>query len=67
MEWQIIVALVVVAPLILFPVVFIWYLTAGGLVAALRERRKVKAAEMERIGVAAEQHPAEAIARTGKH
>jgi len=52
------VALVVVAPLILFPVVFIWYLTAGGLVAALRERRKVKAAEKERIGAEAYQKPA---------
>ena len=58
MEWQIIVALVVVAPLILFPVVFIWYLTAGGLVAALREGRKVKAAEKERIGAEAYQKPA---------
>ncbi len=56
MEWQIIVALVVVAPLILFPVVFIWYLTAGGLVAALRQ--KVKAAEKERIGAEAYQKPA---------
>ncbi len=56
MEWQIIVALVVVAPLILCPVIFLWYLTIGGLVAALRER--AKAAVKTRIGVAAEQHPA---------
>ena len=58
MEWQIILALVVVAPLILFPVVFIWYLTIGGLVAALRERQKVKAAEKERIVAEAYQKPA---------
>ena len=56
MEWQIIVALVVVAPLILFPVVFIWYLTIGGLVAALRERQRAKAAAKERIGAEATVH-----------
>ena len=38
MEWQIIVALVVVAPLILFPVTFIWYLTIGGAYQALKAR-----------------------------
>lgn len=66
MEWQIILALVVVVPLILFPVVFIWYLTGGGLIAALRERQKAKAAAKERIGEAVHQHPAEAKAVAGK-
>ena len=66
MEWQIILALVVVAPLILFPVVFIWYVTVGGLVVALRERQKVKAAAKERIGEAVHQHPAGAPVRKGK-
>lgn len=67
MEWQIILVLVVVAPLILFPVVFIWYLTIGGFIAMLRERQKVKAAAKERIGAVAYQHQAEATAGTGKH
>jgi len=67
MEWQMILALVVVAPLILFPVVFIWYLTIGGLIAALRERQKVKAAVKERGGAEAHQKPAKATAGRGKH
>ena len=56
MEWQMILALVVVAPLILFPVVFIWYLTIGGLIAALRQR--AKAAAKEGVGAEAHQKPA---------
>jgi hypothetical protein len=56
MEWQIILALVVVAPLILFPVVFIWYLNFGGLIAALR--RRAKAAAKEGVGTEAHHKPA---------
>jgi hypothetical protein len=55
MEWQIIVALVVVAPLILFPAALIWYLSIGGLIAALRQG--AKAVVKEGIGAAAHQHP----------
>jgi len=29
MEWQIVVALVIAIPIILFPVVFVWYLNVG--------------------------------------
>ena len=39
MEWPVILALVVVIPIILFPAVFVWYLNAGGLYAAIREGR----------------------------
>ena len=48
MEWQIILALVVAVPVILFPVAFVWYLTIGGIVAAVGEARKHKAARVER-------------------
>ena len=41
MQWQLIVALVVAIPVILFPVAFVWYLNIGGIVQAVRE---VKAA-----------------------
>ena len=58
MEWQIIVALVVVAHLIFFPVLFIWYLNTGGLVAALRERQRAKAAAKEGVGAEAHHKPA---------
>jgi hypothetical protein len=45
MEWQVIVALVVILPVILFPAAFVWYLNIGGLYAAVREARKKRAAE----------------------
>jgi len=39
MEWQVILALVLVIPIILFPVVLIWYLNAGGVYVAIKEGR----------------------------
>jgi hypothetical protein len=44
MEWQFIVALVVMVPLILLPVAFVWYLNLGGIVAAARRARAVEKA-----------------------
>ena len=43
MEWQVIVALVVAVPIILFPVVLIWYMNIGGIYTAIKERRAVRA------------------------
>lgn len=43
MTAEIIVALAVVVPVILFPAVFVWYMTIGGLVEAAREARRAKA------------------------
>jgi len=40
MEWQIIVALVLVIPIILIPVVFVWYLNIGGIYTAIKEARE---------------------------
>ena len=39
MEWQIIVALVIVIPIILFPAAFVWYLNLGGIYATIKEAR----------------------------
>ena len=39
MDWQIVVALVVAVPVILVPVVFVWYVNAGGMVRVLRARQ----------------------------
>lgn len=47
MEWQFIVALVVMIPIILLPVAFVWYLNLGGVFAAMRRARKEKAAEKQ--------------------
>ena len=39
MEWQVILALVLVIPIVLIPVVFVWYLNIGGVYAAIKEAR----------------------------
>ncbi|MFC1967648.1 hypothetical protein ACFLV2_03330 [Chloroflexota bacterium] len=39
MEWQVIVALVIAVPVILFPVAFVWYLNVGGIYARIKEAR----------------------------
>ena len=44
MEWQIVVALIVAIPIILFPVAFIWYLNVGGIYAAVKAARARRAA-----------------------
>jgi len=44
MEWQVIVALVIAIPIILFPVAFVWYLNIGGIYAAVREARAKRVA-----------------------
>jgi len=43
MEWQIVVALVIAIPIILFPAAYVWYINFGGIVLAVRERRAAKA------------------------
>ena len=44
MEWYVIVAIIVAAPLILAPVAFIWYLNVVGMATATKESRERKAA-----------------------
>ena len=50
MEWQIVVALVVAIPIILFPVAFVWYLNIGGIYAAIKEARARRAALEKETG-----------------
>ena len=45
MQWELIVALVIAIPVILFPAAFVWYLNLGGLVQAAMEARQAKAAQ----------------------
>ena len=49
MEWQIIVALVVAIPVILFPVALVWYINIGGIYTAVKEARAKKAIEKEGV------------------
>jgi len=51
MEWQIVVALILVIPVILIPVVFIWYLNIGGILAVLTEAREKRLARKKNIAV----------------
>ena len=53
MEWQIVVALVLVIPVILIPVAFIWYLNIGGILAGLMEARERRAARKKEAGAEA--------------
>ena len=48
MEWQVIVALVVAVPLILLPVVSVWYLNMGGVFAAYFSRMRAKQSVQEK-------------------
>ncbi len=40
MDWQIIVALVIAIPVILFPVAFVWYLNFDTIASAVRQWRR---------------------------
>ena len=53
MEWQVIVALLIAIPIILFPAAFIWYLNIGGVYSAVKEARARRVAR-EGKGVAVE-------------
>ena len=44
MEWQVILALVIAIPVILFPAAFVWYLNVGGMFQAVKEARERKLA-----------------------
>ena len=56
MEWQVILALVLGIPIILFPAAYVWYLNIGGIYAAVQEARKKKAAREERTEVVGKEH-----------
>jgi hypothetical protein len=45
MQWELIVALVVAIPIILFPAAFVWFLNLGGIYAAVKEARARKVTE----------------------
>lgn len=42
MEWQVILALAIMVPVILLPAAFVWYLNLGGLLQAMKEARTRK-------------------------
>ena len=54
MEWQLVVALILAVPVILFPAAFVWYLNLCGLYAAVKEARAKKVAQEKGAGVKVE-------------
>jgi hypothetical protein len=42
MQFEMLVALVVAIPIILFPAAFVWYLNIGGIVQAIREAKAAR-------------------------
>jgi len=53
MQWELIVALVIAIPIILFPAAFVWYLNGGGIYAAIKEARARRVAREKGVGEAA--------------
>jgi hypothetical protein len=53
MNIEVIVALVVAIPVILFPVAFVWYLNIGGVVRMVREARAAREKKAAKANVAA--------------
>ncbi len=52
MQWELIIALVIAIPIILFPAAFVWYLNIGGIYAAIKEARAKRAARAKKAGEA---------------
>jgi hypothetical protein len=52
MNWELIVALVVAIPIILFPVAFVWYVNIAGIIEAVRNTKvaREKKAAVKTIG-----------------
>lgn len=42
MEWEMVVAIAVITPIILLPVAFVWYLNLAGIYAAVKAARKAR-------------------------
>ena len=54
MEWQTIIALVIAVPVILFPVLFVWYLNIGRIVAVVRAKRAQQPVRQKSIDILAQ-------------
>ena len=53
MEWQVVIALIVAVPVILFPVALVWYLNLGGILALVKARRAAALEKQKKVSVAA--------------
>jgi hypothetical protein len=39
MRWELVIALVIAVPIILFPAAYVWYINVGGIYTAIKEAR----------------------------
>ena len=39
MQWELVIALIIAIPIILFPAAYVWYINVGGVYTAIREAR----------------------------
>lgn len=49
MEWQVVVALAIAVPIILFPIAFVWFLNFGGISSAAREAKEKQIAREKAV------------------
>lgn len=54
MQWEIVIALAIAIPIILFPAAFVWYLNIGGVYAAIKEVRERRVTRERGIRAVAE-------------
>ena len=47
MQWEIIVALVIAVPIILFPAAYVWYLNVGAMLLSAKKAREAKPTRRE--------------------
>ncbi len=53
MQWELVIALVIAIPIILFPAAYVWYLNIGGIYAAIKDARAKRVAQEKGAGEAA--------------
>lgn len=51
MEWQVVIALIIAIPVILFPAAFVWYMNIGGIFEAVKKARARKAGKNQQEDV----------------
>jgi len=44
MQWELVVALIIAIPIILFPAAYVWYLNIGGIYSAMKESQAKRVA-----------------------
>ena len=50
MQWELVAALVVSIPIILFPAAYVWYLNIGGIYTAIKSARTRRLAREKGVG-----------------